>query len=821
VSESVTGLLGDLRYALRTFRKSPGFVTAAVATLALAIGANAALFMVVDAVMLKALPVEAPDRLVLLSPVDGRGRAGGGFDYRTFEGLRERGAAVLDMFAFGTTPLRVGAAGQAEVLAGAAVSGSFFTTLGVRPALGRVLAPDDDRAGAPLVAVISDGYWKRRFGGDSGVLGRTIDIKRMPFRVVGVAPPAFSGIEPWHPCDVWVSMAPWPALRLKDNVTVGIMGRLRRGVTPAQAQAALTLLYRDALSAAEGGPSPERRREIAATSIVLRPGEKGTEDLREALSHRLLILMGAAGLLLLIACGNVANLQLARARSRQKEIAIRLALGAGRRRLIRQLVTESLLVALLGSAAGLLAASWLGGAALKAVADQPLPLFASLGSRVFLFTSGITLLAVLLFGVAPALRTTRSDLALDLRGVSQSPASRRRLPLGDGLVASQFALSLSLVIGAGLLARSLVALDRVDPGFRRDGVLLFWIYPTLSGIEGPAESGLYGRIAERLEDVPGVRSTTYFRFGFFAGRWKRPAFGSGSDGPGSTETVFFDAVGPRFFETMRVPLAAGRDFSARDDSAAPRVALVNRTAARRLFGEENPVGRRIAFDAPGSADSVAIIGVVGDTKTFTLRESDTAHAPGVVYVPVAQAPPSLLGQMNFAVRSERDSGVLAPGITRAVASVAPDLPVTRVRTLKEQMDNALGSERSLARFFSFFGALALLLAGVGLYGVMAHSVARRAREIGIRMALGATRNLVLRMVLRRGLILSLVGTLLGLLALPAVSRVLSSLLYGITPADPVTLVGAALVLAAISLVAAYVPARRATRVEPAEALRWE
>jgi predicted permease len=616
-------------------------------------------------------------------------------------------------------------------------------------------------------------------------------------------------------------MAPWPALRLKDNVTVGIMGRLRGGVTPAQAQAALTLFYRGALAAAEGEPSPERRREIAATSIVLRPGEKGTEDLREELSGRLLILMGAAGLLLLIACGNVANLQLARARSRQKEIAIRLALGAGRPRLIRQLVTESFLVALPGAAAGLLVASWLGAAALGAVADQPLALSLSLGSRVFLFTSGITLFAVLLFGLAPAFRATRTDLASGLRGVSGSPASRRRLPLADGLVVSQFALSLSLVVGAGLLARSLFALDRVDPGFRRDGVLLFWLYPTLSGVEGPAEPPLYARIAERLEDVPGVRSATYFRFGFFAGRWKRPAFATGGETPASTETLFFDAVGPRFFETMRVPLAAGRDFAARDDSAAPRVALVNRAAARRLFGEENPVGRRIAFDAPGSPDSVAIIGVVGDTRTFTLRDSDPTRAPGVVYVPVAQAPPSLLGQMNFAVRGEGGPRALAPEITRAVATVAPDLPVTRVRTLTEQVDNALGSERSLARFFSFFGALALLMAGVGLYGVMAHSVARRSREIGIRMALGATRNVVLAMVLRRGLILSLVGALLGLLALPAVSRVLASLLYGIGPADPVTLVGSALVLATISLAAAYIPARRATRVDPAEAIRWE
>jgi putative ABC transport system permease protein len=825
---TTTGWIGDVRHALRSLRRNPGFAAAAVATLALGIGVNTALFMVVDAAMFRRLPVEAPDKLFLLAPVDARGHAGGGFDFGTFESLRDRGRPFIEMFAFDSMPWRVEAAGQAEVLLGAAVSGSFSKVLRTRPILGRPLGEIDDRPSSAPAAVISEGYWRRRFGGDPGVLGQTIDIRWMSFRIVGVAPRGFSGIEPGHLCEVWVPMSFWPALRLKDHDTVGIMGRLRPGVTQEAAQAALTVVFRDGLNAAAGfAPSPERRREIAERSIGLRPGARGTGDLREELSRRLLLLLGASGLLLLIACANVTNLQLARAGSRQREIAIRIALGAGTGRLLRQLLTESFLLAFAGGLAGVIAAAWSSAALVAAVAGRALPVSPATGGRVFLFSAVVSFAAALLFGLAPALRAAAGNPAEDLKGTQSAVASRRRLSLSDGLVIAQFALSLSLAVGAGLLARSLGELHGVDPGFRREGVLLFWLYPTLSGVEGPAEINFYRTVEERLLAVPGVRSASDFRFGFFAGRWKRPAFAAGESSRHGTREVFFDAVGPNFFETMGVSLRAGREFSERDGPASPRVAVINRTAARLLFREESPLGRRIAFDdgsvaAPGSSGEEAeIVGIVTDTRTFTLRDAGSGRAQGVAYVPVSQAPASLLGQMNFAVRGDGDPRALLPGVSRAVASVAPDIPLTGVRTLTEQMDASLGQERSLVRLFSFFGALALLLAGVGLHGVMAYSVARRTREIGVRMALGATRALVLRTVLRRGLALSLAGLLLGLVFLPAITRVLSSLLYGISPADPVTLLGAALALAAVSLAAAYVPAWRATRVDPAETLRWE
>jgi predicted permease len=828
----MTGFLQDLRQALRMLRRSPGFSAAVVVTLALGIGANAALFMVLDAVVFQRLPVGAPDELVLLSPLDARGHWGGGFDQATFEMLRDGGRPVADLFAFDSSPLGVETDGQAEILWGATVSGSYFGTLRVGAALGRTFREDDDRPSAAPVAVVSDAYWMRRFGRESSVLGKTANVKNLSFRIVGVAAPGFSGIEPGQPCDVWVPMSAWTAVRLKDHDRVGVMGRLRPGVSAEAARAALTGIYRDALFASAGSaPSSSRSSEIRETSIVLRPGGRGTEGLREELSRRLSILLGAAGLLLLIACANVANLQLARAKSRQKEIAVRLALGAGTGRLARQLLTESLVLALAGGAAGVAAAAWSSAALVHAVGGQRLPVSPATGWRVLLFSAAVTLVAAAVFGVAPALKAAARDPSPDLKGAAfeRAGSSRRRLPFADALVISQFALSLSLVAGAGLLARSLASLHAVDPGFRSDGVLLFWLYPTLSGVDGPAEKDLYRAVEDRLSEVPGVRSASDFRFGFLAGRWERQAFAEGGAGGRESRPVFFDAVGPGFFETMGIPVRIGRGVSRQDTPGSAKVVVLNQSAANRLFGDASPLGRTIGFETPpggsagtaGAPEEMEVVGVVSDTRSFSLRGGDGTGKPAVVYGPVSQAPESLLGQMNFAVRTDGDPRALLPAVTRAAASAAPGVPVTRVRTLEEQVGQSLAQERSLARLLSFFGALALVLAGVGLHGVMAHSVARRTREIGVRMALGATRRLVLGDVLRRSLVLTLAGFLLGAALLPAVARVIAGLLYEVSPADPATLLAAASLLAAVSLAAACVPARRATRVDPVEALRSE
>jgi len=827
----MTGFLQDFRHALRMLRRSPGFTAAAVATLALGIGANAALFMVLDAVVLRPLPAGEPGELVLISPVDARGRVGGGFDEATFQMLRDRGRPVADLFAFDSAPLRVEADGQSEILQGSVVSGSYFQTLRVRAALGRTLTMEDDRASAAPVAVVSESYWTRRFGREPSVLGQTVDIKGLSFRIAGVSAAGFSGIEPGHPSEVWVPMSAWQAVRLKDHDRTGVMGRLRPGVSAAAATPVLAAIYRDALLATAGGaPSPSRRSEIRASSIELRPGGRGTEGLREELSRRLTILLGAAGLLLLIACANVANLQLARAKARQKEIAVRLALGAGTRRLVRQLLTESFLLGSIGGVAGVAAAAWSSAALVHAVGGRNLPVSPATEWRVLLFSAAVTLAAAAVFGLAPALKAAARDPARDLKGPAFERAARRRLPFADALVVSQFALSLALVTGAALLARTLSSLHAVDPGFRPQGVLLFWLYPTLSGIDGPAEKDLYRAVEETLSTVPGARSASDFRFGFFAGRWERQAFAEGSAGGRETRPVFFDAVGPGFFETMGIPVRIGRGVSRADTSRSARVAVLNQSAARRLFGEESPIGRAIGFETPaddaavpGTApeEKTEVVGVISDTRTFSLRDGEAASQPAVVYVPVSQAPESLLGQMNFAVRADGDPRAILPAVTRAVEAAAPGVPVFQARTLDEQVDRSLAQERSLARLLAFFGALALALAGVGQYGVMSHSVARRTREIGVRIALGASRRLVLRDVLRRGLVLALAGFLLGAALLPAIARVIASLLYGVSPADPATLLAAALLLAAISLAAAWIPAFRATRVDPAEALRAE
>jgi predicted permease len=856
----------DLRYGARTLARTPGVTAAAVLSLALGIGANTALFSVVDAVLLKKLPVKEPERLVLFRSLSGQGFSPGGyngnsdrdaagrvvrtsFPYQSYVRMREqRGGAVSDVFAFGTVNLNVNVGGEGAVASGQAVTGNYYAALGVSPQAGRLLTDEDDRASAAPAAVLSHRYWQKRFGSDAGVVGRQINLNGVPFTVVGVSPPGFNGtMQVGSSPDVtipvtWESQVNTERSRMAGGTWwLRVMARLKEGATPEQARAALDAVFRQ--SVVESRAAKLAQATTDAQRASLRPlapeevprldaatGAQGEMDTREDFQRPLYMLLGAVCMVLLIACANVANLLLSRAAARQREIAVRLALGARRRRLIRQLLTESLLLSAAGGVLGVLLAFWIKDG-LMSVGDWGGRFMGALDPRLDLrvlgFTTALSLLTGVLFGLAPAWRATKVDLTPALKDSGKSSSAATRSWLSKSLVVAQVALSLLLLVGAGLFLRTLVNLKRVETGFNTRNLLLFFVEPGLIGYKDEKLVNLYRTMSERLEAVPGVRSVTFSRTtllshssssrGFFlSDAAKAPP---GPDGiPVPSGEVYIHQVRENFLEAMEIPLLGGRTLSERDDARSPKVAVVNQTFARKFFGGENPVGRRLTFD-PQKPDEVEIVGLARDAKYTSQR----AETPPTAYLPWLQETRSLGGSV-FEVRTTGDPEASVAAVRRAVHEVDERFPLNSVKTQTEQADETLSMERLFAKLLSLFGLLAQVLAAIGLYGVLAWSVARRTHEIGIRMALGASRRDVLRMVLRQGMALTLVGVAAGLACAYVLARYMASLgemLYGVEPADPLTFAATALLLTLVALLACYIPAHRATKVDPMEALRYE
>jgi predicted permease len=798
-------LAQDLRYAGRMLRRSPVFTMAAVLSLALGIGANTAIFTVVNAVLLKLLPVRNPEQLAIVG-------GGSGVPYPAYELLRDRNRVFSSLIAYAPIGLNVLLQNETEPVHGQLVSGSYFDGLGVGAVAGRMLAVQDDLPSAAAVAVVSHIYWQRRLGADPGIMGRPIVINRVPFTIVGVAAASFFGLEVGESPDIFVPFQTEPRLRPSSSILLGrftwwvkVIGRLRDGVSDREAQANLDQLFPQFLRAAAAAAPPNMPQSMKDAYVRQRirvfPGSRGLSELQSQFRNPLLVLMSAVALVLLITCANLANLLLARATSRRREIALRIALGAGRGRVMRQLLTESLALAMLGGAAGLVAAGWVLQLLQQIVRQHAMPVELRMDTGVVWFTAGVSLAAGVLFGILPALRGSRVE---DMRAARQTA--------GKFLAIAQVALSFVLLSGAGWFVRTLASLQSVDPGFTRDDVLLFSVDPTQSGYSGARLPAFYENLSERLGALPGVTAVSFSQSSPLSGNDSTTMiseFGT----PASihmNSRAHRNIVAPRFFETLGIRLLAGRGFTAQDNETAVKVAIVNHAFAREHFGAQSPSGRRLGYGPGQASGPVSIVGVVADSKYNSLREQPVP----MVFLPYRQF--SSLGGMTFEMRV---SASVAAGALRE--AVGNHVAIAQLTTLGKQVEKSLTRERLVATLSSCFASLALVLAAVGLFGVMNYAVARRTREIGIRVALGARRAQVLGMVLGEVLLLVAAGMAIGIPAALAAGRLLESLLFGVTATDPYALVAAAGALTMAAVAAGYLPARRACRIEPTLALRHE
>jgi predicted permease len=841
----------DIQFALRAFRKSPVFAAVALLSLALGIGANTAIFTLLDQVLLRLMPVKNPQELVLLSAtgiVYGSNWGDHALSYPMYRDFKANNSVFSGMFCRFPQQFSLGFNGTTELANGELVSGTYFPVLGAGAALGRTFTPDDDRVpGGHPVAMLGYTYWQSRFAGDPSILGKTIALNGNNFTVIGVAQKGFDGVELGNASQVFVPTMMLPQLMplLKEQLDfndrrshwVNVFGRLKPGVSLQQAQASLepyfhSVLEMEVREAAFNKASAEVRARFLRGVLEVSPGAQGKTRIREMLATPLWVLMALTGGVLLIACANVASLLIARAASRQKEIAIRLAIGAGRFRIIRQLLVESLLLSVTGGVLGLLLAIWTDRALLSFLPPETLALKLSTTPdlRILLFATAVSLLTGMIFGLAPALQSTKPDIAPTLKDTTGGVVGGGgHVRVRKALVAVQVMLSLLLLIGAGLFIRSLRNLRDMGPGFAAGNLVGFEVDPSTNGYSSDRSKLFYRQLTTDLAAVPGVRSVGVATIRILANNeWDSGVTVEGFHAKAADQPQpHMNSVGPGYFATLGVPILAGRDFTERDtqeqqhgdkpDDTAPRVVIVNEKFAKRFFGSVgNAIGRHAGFgNDPGTKTDMEIIGVVKDIKYSNLRDE----------VPIQMFLPYLAGKIMIGLtvyaRTSMNPEQFFSVVRSKVRGLDANLPVYGMRTMDDQISNSLLIERLVASLSAVFGFLATSLAVIGLYGVMAYTVARRTREIGIRMALGAFQGDVIWMVMREVLVLVCIGIGAGLAAAIALSRLVQTQLYGVTGQDPITLALAGLLLAAVACVAGYIPALRASRIDAMRALRYE
>jgi predicted permease len=879
-------LLQDLRFAFRMLAKSPGFTAVVIVTLALGIGANTAIFSFIDGILLRSLPVKDPQQLLVLSwSAHARPKLAGHSDYGDclnlqrdcsfsipfFKSLRAHTNTFSGMAAYaGPLDYDLSGNGPASMAQGQYVSGDFFATLGVNTIVGRPLGMHDDSPSAPPAIVLSYAYWQRAFSGERSAVGRIVRLNNISTVIVGVAEPRFTNLTPGNPVDFFMPFSVSDRIRSEhwghgDRTSDPgvwwsvVVGRLKPGVSLAQAQAAATTMF---VSETTHGATP-LLNEADAPSIKLLPAAEGLDGESSQIAPMFYLLMFAVGLILLITCANVAGLLLARSATRQREMAVRLALGAGRTRILRQLLTESMLLSLVGGALGIFLSLW----GIKSISMlfssgyEAFPFAIAPDWRVLLFTVCVTFAVGILFGLAPAVRGARIDLTPSLKETSSSlPGSAahsgRWFRLGKALVVTQVALSIVVLIGAGLLVRTLRNLHNLNPGFDARSILLFGINPAAAGYTDRKTAQLYSDLQQRFAALPGVISASYSEDALLSGRWSSDDVHLDGAPPRQNVDTARLTVGLNFFSTMRIPLLAGRTFNSTDfaeasainaaitnaeeiaikakashaanpavavspavskPNLAPLPVIINETFARQCFPNQNPLGKH--FSNPqednepplGPQSGYLVVGIAGDAKYNSLRPD----IEPTIYMPLVS------NAAHFELRTAADPLALVKLVHGIVSSVDDNLPLFEVRTQTEQIDQTLYLDRLMSHISSAFALLALVLACIGLYGLLSYEVARRTRELGIRMALGAQRRDLLRLVVGQGLLLVMIGAVIGIAAAMGVTRFMSTILYGVHADDPLTFAGVAILLTLVALAACCIPARRATRVDPMEALRFE
>ncbi len=845
----MTQIWNDIRYALRTFRRSPLFTTVAILSLALGIGANAAIFTLLDQILLKLLPVNQPKQLVALKMEGSHYGSNWGMNaisYPMYKDFKDQNKVFSDMLCRFAIPTSLGYGNRTERVNAELVSGSYFPTLGVTAALGRTITPSDDRfpGGHPLV-MLSYAFWQSRFSSDRSIIGKQLIINGHSMTVIGVAQRGFDGIQLEYQTKVFIpimmkaQMTPfWDGLKDRRQRWVNAFGRMKPGVNLTQAQAGLQPLMHNMLrmevgEAAFRNASNYTRQQFLRCWIHVLPGGQGYSYVRQSLTAPLWLLLAITGAVLLMACTNLANLLLARATARQKEMAIRLAIGAGRAQIVRQLLLESFLLSMLGAVVGL-AFAFVADRLLLAlflpgdVGQFGLRLSTVPDTRVFLFTLAVTLLTTVLFGLVPALRASRPDVAPTLKDQAGAVLGGGHVGLRKVLVTAQVALSLLLLIGAGLFIRTLANLKNLGPGFPVERLIGFNLDPSLNGYSTDRTKIFYKRLTDDLAALPGVRSVGLASIRILEeNEWDSSMTVEGYTAkPGQSPEPFMNSVSPNYFATLGVPILQGRDFTIQDvgevkhgpdaDDWNPNRVIINESFAKKYFAGRNPVGLHVGFGSdPGTKTDMEVIGVVKDIKYTNLRD----EIPPQAFVPYLAG--RHLGGMTVYVRTNLDDKELMPQIRHKVSMLDPNVPIYQMRNTEEQLELSLRTERFVASLSAVFGFLATLLAVIGLYGVMAFTVARRTREIGIRMALGAVRGNVIWMVMKEVLVLIGMGVLIGVPAAIGLTYLVRSQLYGLAPGDPSTIILATIIAAAVASLAGFVPALRASQVSPTTALRYE